>query len=303
MGESVLITGGLGFIGSHIVELAQAQGLKVFVIDNLTTGSESNAIDGVEYLLGDIRDKSLYKNLESENISRIFHVAALPRIQPSFEFPQESEEVNVIGSIKVFEFAKLIGVKSFVYSSSASVYGDTGLGAVCEDSPIRPLSPYAVQKYAAEQILLILGNRYGIPVTALRYFNPFGQRSYIPTANFSAYSPVLGIFEHNKINGLPSTITGNGEQRRDFVYVGDVAQANLLASNRKDVRTSQVYNICSGKTYSILEIAVMLKISFNFEPARPGEARFSLGCNCRAQKELGWRPSMDLKDYILNIGN
>lgn len=287
-----LVTGGAGFIGFHLVDFLISEGMEVLIIDDLSTGQKENINPKARYIQEDIR------NLEKiepyfNDVDFVFHLAALPRIQPSFDSPLEHEEVNVIGTINCLLACRGKKIKKFVYSSSSAIYGNPDELPTGENAKINCLNPYALQKYTAEQYCLILGERYGIPTISLRYFNVYGRRSFNPKNPFNAYSSVIGIFENQKKEGKPLTITGDGEQSRDFVHVYDVARANLLTA--KSDYKSRVYNIGSGKTYIINQIAKMFNWKYCYIPERKGEARVTWAKIDRAKKELGWWPKKGLK--------
>ena len=293
-----VVTGGLGFIGSHLVDLLVSEKFEVLVIDNLETGSIENRNPEAEYLFESFQFAGALDTVEAYAPDYLFHLAALPRIQPSFELPLEHHDVNARGIIQLLTRCSKIGLTAFIYSSSASVYGDSQIFPLTEDSPVNPISPYAIQKYTGERYVDVLGQYFGIPNVSLRYFNPFGDRSYSLNSDQSAYSPVVGVFEHMVIGGGSLKVTGNGLQKRDFVPVEDVARANLLAAQQASTYSGSTYNVCSGNETSILELAKLFGAPIEFLPARPGEATRSLGSNLKISKELGWSPSFTVEDYI-----
>lgn len=294
-----VVTGGAGFIGSHIVDLLLAEGMEVLVIDNLSTGQKKNVSSGAKLVKADITN---FKEIAPyfRNVDFVFHAAAWPRLQPSFEQPVEHEETNVIGTINCLLACRGKKIKKFVYSSSSSVYGNPKELPTSEEAPINCLNPYALQKYAAEQYCLILGKRYGLPVIALRYSNNYGPRSFNPKNPFNAYSSVIGIFENQRKEGKPLTITGDGEQKRDFVYVKDVARANILAAFSK--YKGRVYNISFGKCYSINQVAKMFNAQYKYVPARQEEARVVWLKTDKANEELRWVPRVGVLDYVKSLG-
>jgi UDP-glucose 4-epimerase len=295
-----LVTGALGFIGSHVVEALVAEGHEVLGIDDLSTGSRKNVIPGAEYKEISILEPELGVLLQSFVPDNIFHLAALPRIQPSFEEPLLHNEVNVVGTIKLLEIARNLKVSAFINSSSASVYGNPLNFPITEDTFIDPLSPYALQKYAAERYVKILGDTWGIPNVSLRYFNPFGSRSFNPDSEGNAYSPVLGVFSNSIKKYGKIFITGDGSQSRDFIYVGDVARANLAAADCIDSIHGEVFNISSGTHESILSIAEKFHAPIEFIAERPGEAKVSWGSSAKFTKATGWEPSLSVNQFIAN---
>jgi len=290
-----IVTGGAGFIGSNLTDLLIDKGFQVIVIDNLETGSEKNLNPKAEFVKEDIRN---FEKIEPffEKTDYVFHLAALPRIQPSFDQPIEHEQANVIGSINCLLACKGKNIKKFVYSASSACYGNPKELPTTEKAEIDCLSPYALQKYTAEQYCLILGERYNIPVVSLRYFNVYGPRSFNEKNPFNAYSSVIGIFENQKKKGEKLTITGDGEQSRDFVHVFDVARANLAAA-QADL-SFQVYNVGFGKDYTINEIAKIFGSEHVYIPERKGESRITLADISKIKKEFNWEPTISIKDYV-----
>lgn len=293
-----LVTGALGFIGSHVVETLVGEGHEVLGLDDLSTGSRKNAIEGAEYEEISILNPKLESMIKNFNPDYIFHLAALPRIQPSFEEPLLHNQVNVDGTIKLLEIARNLNISAFVNSSSASVYGNPSTFPITEETFIDPLSPYALQKYAAERYVKILGDKWNIPNVSLRYFNPFGPRSFNPDSDGNAYSPVLGVFANSITQHGRIFITGDGSQSRDFIYVGDVALANLTAAKKIQEISGQIFNISSGTHQSILSIAEKFKAPIEFIPERSGEARVSWGSNEKFVQLTGWKPSLSVDEYI-----
>ena len=246
-----LVTGGCGFIGSHVVGRLIEEGFEVLIVDNLTTGRIEN-IQGLKPV--QLISKDL--NLAAEEIisfcpEYIFHLAALPRIQPSFSEPIEHDIANVHQTIYLLQVAQKCNIKGFIYSSSSSCYGDALYTQTDESHPINPLHPYAIQKYAAEKYVDVLGRKYDFPTVCLRYFNAYGPNSYNPDNIYNAYSSVIGIFKHLRDMEKPLTITGDGEQRRDFVHAHDIASANFFVCSNIDKVKGSVFNVGYGMTYSI----------------------------------------------------
>jgi len=292
------VTGALGFIGSHVVETLVGEGHEVLGLDDLSTGSRKNAVEGVQYEEISILNPKLESVIKNFNPNYVFHLAALPRIQPSFEEPLLHNQVNVDGTIKLLEITRNLRISAFVNSSSASVYGNPSIFPITEESLIDPLSPYALQKYAAERYVKILGDKWKIPNVSLRYFNPFGPRSFNPESEGNAYSPVLGVFTNSITQHGKIFITGDGSQSRDFIYVGDVAKANLTAAKKIHQISGQVFNISSGSHQTILSIAKKFNAPIEFIPERSGEARVSWGSSEKFIQLTGWKPSFSVDDYI-----
>ena len=287
-----LVTGGAGFIGSHIVNLLLDEGWSVAVLDDLSTGRRERVPDGARFVQGSVTDEDAVREA-LEGAEYMFHTAALPRIQPSFDDPIAHEQVNVLGTLTCLEAAKGAGLKKVVVSSSASCYGNTRVLPTPEDAPIDLLNPYALQKYAAEQYALILGARNGVPVVSLRYFNVYGPGSYNPDDRHNAYSSVVGVFAHLRKAGQALTITGDGEQTRDYVHAADVARANLSAALSD--AAGRVYNVAYGQPASVNRIADLVGGPRVYVPERKGEARDAWGDIARIRRELGWAPWIDLE--------
>ena len=291
-----IVIGGAGFIGSHLVDLLLTEGHAVRILDNFSTGRWENINPKSTLLEGDVRDISLLKDKILPG-DTLFHLAALPRIQPSFEDPVLHEEVNVGGVLNLFQAAKEANARKIIFSSSAAVYGDTSLFPTPESAPIDCLSPYALQKYAAERYLLMLGARYSISVICLRYFNVYGPRSYNPQDKFNAYSPVIGIFKEQVDAGLPITITGSGKQSRDFIHVYDVAWANLCAALSEC--SGEVFNVGSGQSYSIQHIASLMGKEIRYIDERLGEIQFSQANIDKIKSLLQWQPQLSLEEGLM----
>src|SRR3989338_4912489 len=251
-----IVTGGAGFIGSHIVDALIKEGFDVKIIDNLSTGNRKNINKNAEFVQVDIRQlKKIMPHFKG--IDYVFHAAALPRIIPSFEDPALFHNVNVIGTINCLIAAKKNKIRKFVYSASSSCYGNNFSIPTTEEDKIDPLNPYALQKYEGELYCKLFAEQFGLQVVSLRYFNAYGPRSYNEKDKFNAYSSVVEIFLNQRKKGMPLTITGDGSQRRDFVHVYDVAMANLAAIRAK-TKKFDFFNIASGKNYSVNEIARLI---------------------------------------------
>lgn len=278
--KKAVVTGGKGFIGTHLVSTLRQEGWSVFVLDR------------PEY---DIRDKeSLRKIFDGTDI--VFHTAALPRVQYSIEHPEETHEVNVTGTLNVLLAARDAGVKKVIYSASSSAYGDQDTMPLVEDMLARPKSPYGLQKYIGEHLCRVFAEVYGLPTVSLRYFNVYG-----PGADPNgAYALVIAKFLKQRLEGKPLTITGDGEQTRDFTHVRDVVRANILAAENKNVGKGEVINIGAGNNVSVKRIAELIggsvkHIAPRFEP-RHTRADIS-----RAKKLLEWEPQVSLEEGIMEL--
>ena len=299
MKNLIIVTGGAGFIGSHLVNLLLSQEWDVTIIDDFSTGEREKINPKARLLEASVTDLELIKPALQE-AEYVFHLAALPRIQPSFDDPMIHEQVNVIGTIRCLEALKgSTRLRKFIYSCSSACYGNPTELPTSESAPIECLSPYALQKYTAEQYALILGNRFGIPVTSLRYFNAYGPGSFNPKNPFNAYSSVIGVFHDRNQAGLPLDITGDGMQSRDFVHVFDIADANLKAAI--SAPNNSIYNVGSGERISINDLAALFGGSVNYLPERQGEAHTTWADISKIMGELGWKPRISLSEGIASM--
>ncbi len=290
-----VVVGGAGFIGSNIVDKLVEQNHEVVVIDNLSTGKRENINPKVRLEYMDISDPKQDKNMTEvmKGADSVFLLAAKARVQPSIENPVEYETNNTIGTLNVLKCASDAGVRRVVYSASSSAYGNTDKLPSVESDPVNPLSPYGAQKYYGEVMCKMFSEVYGLETVSLRYFNIYGERQNVG----GAYAMVIGIFVDQLLNGKPMTITGNGEQRRDFTYVGDVVNANILASQSENVGKGEVINIGNGDNRSINELADMIGGDIvNIAPVI--EPRETLANNSLAEELLGWKPTQNIEDWI-----
>jgi len=269
-----LVTGGAGFIGSHLVEHLLTQGWKVRVLDELSTGHRSNlsAVEGkIEFIEGSITDGVTVERA-AEGVEAVFHLAAKVFVPESFGKPEEYERVNVVGTAQILAAARNSGVRRVVFSSTCAVYGNTTALPITETAPSNPLSPYAQTKLAGEKLGREQAGTGGPGFSALRYFNVYGPRQ----DPRSAYSGVISRFADALAQGIPPTIYGDGKQTRDFIYMRDVARANLLAATQPD-EPFAIYNVGTGKETTINELVECMagfqKASQASEPVRPNDAR------------------------------
>ena len=289
-----LVTGGAGFIGSHIVEQLIGLGHEVVVVDNEYSDNENFHWRDDTYNINiDITDKAL-KNAFT-NVDYVFHLAAEARIGPAIENPVNAVNINTIGTCNVLQCARDAGVKKVMYSSTSSGYG-LNPSPNDETQPDDCLNPYSVSKVAGEKICKMYTDLYGLKTVIFRYFNVFGERA----PKKGQYAPVIGIFLRQLEAGEKLTIVGDGEQRRDFVYVKDVANANIMAaiSNADDEAYGQVYNVGSGVNYSVNDIASFISNDTINIPPRIGEARDSLANINKIQKTFAWRPEVNVEQWV-----
>lgn len=299
-----LITGGAGFIGSHIAETLLKAGEIVRILDNLSTGRESNLEalaryrDQVQFIKGDIRDQKIVQ-AAVEGVEVVFHQAALASVPRSIADPVNSMEINVLGTQNILLAARDGGVRRVVFASSSAVYGDTPTQPKHEAMPTTPMSPYGVQKNAAEQLCGVFTRIYGLETVALRYFNVFGPRQD-PTSEYAAVIPrfLTALLERHR-----PTVFGDGEQTRDFTYIDNVVSANLLAAT-SPAANGQAMNVGCGERISlnqVLHIAGELldvEIPADYQEPRPGDIRDSLADISKAKQLLGYSPIVQFREGL-----
>lgn len=295
-----IVTGGAGFIGSHIVDRLVSLGHEVIVIDNESSNSHEQFYynQAATYYKYDIAEYDQIRLLFN-GVDYVFHLAAESRIQPAIENPLLCFRTNVSGTATVLQCSREAGVKRVMFSSTSSAYGLKNDPPLVETMTEDCLNPYSVAKVAGEKMCKMYTDLFGLETIVFRYFNVYGERE--PTRD--QYAPVIGIFLRQKKAQEILTIVGDGEQRRDFVHVLDVVDANIKAMefDGKSENTSyfgEVFNIGTGRNYSVLEIAKMISNQVTFVPPRIGEARVSLADNSKACTILKWNPSHNLEDYI-----
>ncbi|MHC5034607.1 MAG: SDR family oxidoreductase [Planctomycetota bacterium] len=299
--STYLVTGGAGFIGSHIVDALLAEGHRVRVLDNFATGRRENlahVMDKIELIEGDVRDQEAVHRAV-QGAEYVLHQAALPSVPRSIKDPLATHEVNATGTLNILLAARESGVKRVVYASSSSVYGDTPELPKREDMTPRPKSPYAVSKLAGEHYCQAFWEAYGLETVCLRYFNVFGPRQ----APDSPYAAVIPLFISALLNGGRPRIYGDGEQTRDFTFVANVVQANLLAATAPEA-AGAVCNVACGKRTSLLALLTMLGELVDKTPdpvcedPRPGDVRHSLASIEQAGHSLGYEPRETLQDGL-----
>jgi UDP-glucose 4-epimerase len=294
----VLVTGGVGFIGSHVVDLLLDNGFQVVVVDNLSSGTLRNLNPAATFYHMDIRSPQLIEVFKNERPDFVSHHAAQIDVRNSISNPFYDAEVNIHGSINMLECARLFDVEHFIYiSSGGAVYGEPVFLPCDENHPVNPLSPYGVSKHTVEHYLYLYYTNYNLPYTVLRYPNVYGPRQ-----DPLGEAGVVAIFTGRMLSGDKVMIYGDGLQERDFIYVGDCAQANLLALRNRC--GSATYNLGSGKGTSVNELFSILRqiTGFRYQPvygpAKKGETRrIYLDATC-ARHHLEWRPTVSLEEGL-----
>ena len=303
-----LVTGGAGFIGSTLVDMLIEDGYDVVVIDNESADSNEQFYYNPKannYKL-DICDYDATRKLY-DGVDVVFHLAAESRIQPCIEYPVRAIKTNTLGTGVVLQCAREAGVKRVIYSSTSACYGLKNSPPMVETMPLDCLNPYAFTKIAGEDLCKMYSMMFGLETIIFRYFNVYGERSPIR----GQYAPVIGVFMRQRDTGELITVVGDGEQRRDFVHVKDVARANILAAEFIPPqymvtdnteynlwKWGEIFNIGSGENYSINEIADMVGGEKTHIPPREGEARHTLANTTKANTILGWNPTLHVRDWI-----
>ena len=293
----VIVTGGCGFIGSHIVDRLIELNYQVLVIDDLSASENEKFYfnERAEYHKIDICDKDNIENLFVD-VDYVFHLAAESRIQPAIKNPSRAYNVNVIGTLNILELSRKYNIKRVMYSSTSSVYGLTDQLPTSENVSIDCLNPYAHSKYTGEELFRQYWKEYNVDSVIFRYFNVFGERSPIK----GQYAPVVGIFLNQLKNNTDLTIVGDGLKKRDFIYVGDIVTANIDAMNYEGNLESKTINIGSGSNITIKEIADLISNNKVHIDPRPGEAENTLADITIAKILLNFNPKTDVKDWIKN---
>lgn len=293
-----LVTGGAGFIGSHLAEVLLEREVEVTVLDNLSTGQRSNVPESARFIEASILDESAVEEA-LRDCEAVFHLAAQVSVPESMERPVQSITTNATGTLLLLERARRAGVKRFIYSSSSAVYGESPASPKREDLAPEPISPYGVGKLAGEEYVSAYARCYGMQTASLRYFNVFGPRQ----RHDSPYAAVIPIFLSQMREGKPLTVYGDGEQTRDFTYVADIVQANLKAmeSERLD---GEAFNIACGRSISLNDLIRTLAAVFGQEPEvrylppRPGDIKHSSADIRKAQERLGYSPQFTLEEGL-----
>lgn len=297
--KNCLVTGGAGFIGSHIIDRLLADGHNVIAIDNFASGNPNN----IKHLANEPRFRFLQADIADYNaiaeafkgIDWVFHMAALADIVPSIQKPAAYHHSNVDGTFAALEAARHAGVKRFIYAASSTCYGLAETFPTPETAPCTPMFPYALTKYLAEEMVMHWAQLYGMPCVSLRMFNVYGPRA----RTSGSYGAVFGVFLAQKINKQPFTVVGDGKQTRDFTYVTDIADAFVTAAASSV--SGEIFNIGSGGTYSINRLVELLGGEITYVPKRPGEPDCTFADTSKVQKLLGWKPRVSFEDGVANM--
>jgi UDP-glucose 4-epimerase len=296
--KTAIVTGGAGFIGSHMVDLLLDRGYEVRVIDNLVGGREANVAHHKDnprftFRASDVRDYQPGDSL-FEGVDYVFHFAGIGDIVPSIERPMEYMSANVQGTVHMLECARHAGVKKFVYAASSSCYG-LAQTPTREDNPIDPQYPYALSKYQGEQAAFHWQRVYKLPVNAIRIFNAYGTRS----RTSGAYGAVFGVFLKQKLAGKPFTVVGDGTQRRDFLYVTDVAAAFLAAAETDKV--GEIWNLGAGDPQPVNKLVALMGGPVVHIPKRPGEPECTFADITKITRDLGWKQQVSFEQGVAKI--
>lgn len=294
--KTSLVTGGFGFIGSHIVDELINLGHRVIVIDDMS------ATENEKFYVNE-KSENHKKDISKDDcgdlfkdVDYVFHLAARSRIQPTIGSPNRCFEVNVVGTQRVLEWSRRHSVKRIIYSGTSSLYGHQNSIPFQPNMPSDCLNPYSMSKWMGEQVCKLYSQLYGLNCTVLRYFNVYGPREPVR----GKYAPVVGLFKRQALAGEPMTIVGDGTQKRDFTYVSDVVSANIKSMNLSDNMSFNIYNIGTGKNYSINEVAEMIGENKKFIGQRPAEVKETLADISLTIKDLDWQPEFSLEQKIMS---
>lgn len=293
-----IVTGGAGFIGSHLAERLVKNGHKVLVIDNLSSGKKSNlknVVKKIKFVNKDIRDLKSINQL-FKGVDNVFHLAALADIVPSIENPQKYFTTNVDGTFNVLKASLENNIKRFIYSASSSCYGIPKNYPTSENEKISAKYPYALTKRLGEELVLHFADLYRLNATSLRFFNVYGKRA----RTSGTYGAVFGVFLAQKIAKKPFTVVGSGAQKRDFTHVSDIINAIMKVSSKKNLK-NKVYNVGSGQTISINRIVELLEGTKVHIPKRPGEPEITFADIRRIKKEVKWKPLISIEKGIFDL--
>jgi UDP-glucose 4-epimerase len=298
-GEVAVVTGAAGFIGSHTVDLLINRGYQVRGIDNLVGGRLANIEyhrDNSDFVFEECDVRTIAPNSSVfAGAHYVFHFAGMGDIVPSIEQPTEYMSTNIMGTVQVLEAARCAGVRKLVYAASSSCYGLARELPTSETAPIDVQYPYAMSKYQGEQAVLHWGQVYGLPVNSVRIFNAYGPR----VRTTGAYGAVFGVFLAQKLAGRPYTVVGDGSQRRDFIFVTDLARAFLAAVETDCV--NEIYNVGCGNPQSVNHLVELLGGKTTYVPKRPGEPDVTWADISKIQRELDWHPEVSFEEGVQNM--
>ena len=301
--KKVIVTGGAGFIGSHLVDKLISKGVTVIVLDNLSSGKEKNINPKATHINVDLSTMDtkkfhweLYPMKFFKNVDTVFHLAATPQVQYSIENPTDNN--NLESLINILDLSRVIEAKRFVFSSSSAVYGNPTYTPIDENHPLNPLSPYALHKLIGEQYCKLYSNLYNLDTACLRYFNAYGNRM----PNKGAYRSVISIFMEQTEKKQLLNIVNDGEQKRDFVHVEDIVQANILCAESKNNLNGEIFNVGTGKAFTVNEIANMFGGEKKYGELRI-EPKDSVAENAKIILDLDWSPTGNLNNWINKILN
>ena len=293
--EKIIVTGGAGFIGSHIVDALVGEGYEVHVVDNMSAGKKENVNTKATLHIVDIREKEKLIPI-FENTKYVFHEAAFPQVQYSIENPVETNEINVTGTLNVLEASRINKIKRIIFASSCALYGDQEKLPITEDMEPNPLSPYGAHKYIGEAYMKLYAQIYGLETVSLRYFNVYGPRQSAD----GAYAGAIPKFIKFRQDNEPLQITGDGEQTRDYVNVKDVVNVNILAIKSDRVGKGEVINIGGNNQYSINYIAGLIGGEKSYIPTRIEPRNTQAGID-KAKEFLNWEPCVILEEGIKEL--
>lgn len=299
MGKVSLVTGGAGFIGSHLVDQLLVLGHTVIVIDNETSDGHDKYYwrEGTKNYKIDVCDYGALRHIfQFHKIDYVYHLAAKVSVQESVELPLQTFITNALGTANILELSRVFGVEKFIYSSTSAVYGESNPVPSIESMKEDPLNTYAIGKLSGEQLVRSYNHLYGMKTVTFRYTNVYGDRS----RHTGSYAPVVTRFLDRKWEGKPSIIFGDGEQRRDFIHVSDVVNANALVSFTEMDSWGETYNIGYGKNWSINELAKAIPNDIEYQPAREGEMRETLADISKAKRDLTWKPKVDIMEWLVS---
>jgi len=293
--EKIIVTGGAGFIGSHIVDALVGEGYEVHVVDNMSAGKKENVNTKATLHIVDIREKEKLIPI-FENTKYVFHEAAFPQVQYSIENPVETNEINVTGTLNVLEASRINKIKRIIFASSCALYGDQEKLPITEDMEPNPLSPYGAHKYIGEAYMKLYAQIYGLETVSLRYFNVYGPRQSAD----GSYAGAIPKFIKFRQDNEPLQITGDGEQTRDYVNVKDVVNVNILAIKSDRVGKGEVINIGGNNQYSINYIAGLIGGEKSYIPPRIEPRNTQAGID-KAKEFLNWEPCVILEEGIKEL--